>query len=214
MNAPEAAFVATAFSKIDTALTLAQANSDVLLQQALPKLSPKARLIGFSTSVIVSRPILAAIPGGGYNFHPGPPSYPGNRPSAFACYAGEQEYGVTFHRMLPRVDEGEILDCEVFSISQCQTSNAIAVLAYQRLARLFLMNAPALARLDRVIPGNGMEWSGRKTTQAHYDAMRVVPGNIECGELDRRIRAFNGVYTPIDWGKNQRNPIDAGSKRP
>jgi methionyl-tRNA formyltransferase len=197
MNEPEAAFQAAAFSRIDTSLSLAHASTLEMLDQALPKLSPRARLIGFSTSLIAPASALEAFSNGAYNFHPGPPSYPGNRPSAFACYAGEQEYGVTFHRMVPRVDEGEILDYEIFSIANCNTSHAIAILAYQRLARLFLMNATALAQLDRDIPGNGMRWSGQKTTQAQYNAMRAVPGNVDPVELDRRIRAFNWIYTPI-----------------
>jgi len=149
MNEPEAAFQAAAFSRIDPSLSLAHASTLEMLHQSLSRLSPRARLIGFSTSIIAPASALAAFPNGGYNFHPGPPNYPGNRPSAFACYAGEQEYGVTFHRMVPRVDEGEILDCEIFSIANCDTAHAIAILAYQRLARLFLMNATALAQLDR-----------------------------------------------------------------
>ncbi|HBM13196.1 MAG TPA: hypothetical protein DD390_10925 [Rhodospirillaceae bacterium] len=197
MNEPEAAFQAAAFSRIDPSLSLAHASTLEMLHQSLSRLSPRARLIGFSTSIIAPASALAAFPNGGYNFHPGPPNYPGNRPSAFACYAGEQEYGVTFHRMVPRVDEGEILDCEIFSIANCDTAHAIAILAYQRLARLFLMNATALAQLDRDITGNGVRWSGQKTTQAQYNAMRVVPGNIDPVELDRRIRAFNWIYTPV-----------------
>ncbi|MDF1749389.1 MAG: formyltransferase family protein [Alphaproteobacteria bacterium] len=175
-----------------------------MLEHAPPKLSKKARLVAFSTSIIVSAPVLAAFPGGGYNFHPGPPSYPGNRPSAFACYAGEKQFGVTFHRMLPRVDEGEILDCEHFSIAGCNTSSAIAILAYQRLARLLLMNITALAELDRPLIGNGVRWTGMKTTLAQYNRMRSVPGDIETSELDRRIRAFNWVYTPLDSRKSTR----------
>jgi hypothetical protein len=152
MNEPEAAFQAAAFSRIDTSLSLAHASTLEMLDQALPKLSPRARLIGFSTSLIAPASALEAFSNGAYNFHPGPPSYPGNRPSAFACYAGEQEYGVTFHRMVPRVDEGEILDCEIFSIANCNTSHAIAILAYQRLARTGTYQGMACAGQDRKRP--------------------------------------------------------------
>jgi len=46
----------------------------------------QARLIGFTTDVIVPATILAKIGFGCYNFHPGPPEYPGFEPIRFALY--------------------------------------------------------------------------------------------------------------------------------
>ncbi len=197
MKAPEAAFCAAALHRANRTLSITHAGTHVDIGNALPLLSGRARLIGFSTAIVVAKEYLTHFPGGAYNFHPGPPEYPGNRPSAFACYARASQFGVTFHRMIARVDEGEILDCERFPSMHFDTAADIAIFAYQRLARLFLANTVALATLSRPLIGNGEKWSGPKTTQSQFDAMREVPGDIAPAELDRRIRAFNWVYTRI-----------------
>lgn len=197
MKPPEAAFCATALSKRAPTLRCAKAGDLETLLAATDRLSPNARLIGFSTAVVVPGSVLTVFGGGAYNFHPGPPEFPGNRPSAFACHAEAPTFGVTFHRMVARVDEGEILDCERFSAGGLRTASSLAIKAYQHLARLFLRNASALARLDAPLKGNGEQWSGHKTNLSEFEALRAVPGDIAPDELDRRIRAFNWIYTPI-----------------
>jgi methionyl-tRNA formyltransferase len=58
-----------------TSADLAALNADVL---------ERARLITFVTPEIVSKSILARLGYGAFNFHPGPPSYPGWAPAHFA----------------------------------------------------------------------------------------------------------------------------------
>lgn len=197
MKKPEAAFCEAALKRCAGELRIVRAGSVDEIVAARDRLSGNARLIGFSTSVVVPGPELKFYGGGAYNFHPGPPEYPGNRPSAFACYDQAEIFGVTFHRMVARVDSGEILDCERFPTHGMATAGALAILAYQRLARLFLNNVVSLATLNADLDGNGEIWSGRKTTLAHFDAMRRVPGDVDPVELDRRLRAFNWIYTPL-----------------
>jgi methionyl-tRNA formyltransferase len=55
----------------------------------------RARLIAFSSPVIVPPLVLAALGYGAYNFHPGPPEYPGWAPAHFALYDGATEFGAT-----------------------------------------------------------------------------------------------------------------------
>jgi methionyl-tRNA formyltransferase len=197
MKAPEAAFCAAALHRYDPALSLARAGDIGEVRAALTRLAEPARLIGFSTSVLVPGDVLPRFAGGAFNFHPGPPEYPGNRPSAFACYHGATEFGVTLHRMLAKVDSGEILDCVRFPCSHLRTAGALAIEAYQRLARLFLQNAPVLADLGAEPCGIGEAWGTHKTTLAEFEAMRRVPGDIGTAEMERRIRAFGSVYTPL-----------------
>lgn len=197
MKPPEAQFCAAALHRCISSLRIARAGTVDDCLAATSKAAPNARIIAFSTAVIVPASVLQAYPGGGYNFHPGPPEYPGNRPSAFASYDQATQFGVTLHRMLPRVDEGEIIDCNRFPLKPSLTAGAIAIEAYQRLARLFLINAGKLARLDAPLQGNGETWSGRKTTMADYDAMRALPRDADAHELKRRSRAFTWIYTPL-----------------
>src|SRR3974377_1463854 len=71
-------------------------------------LSP-SRLIAFATPVIVPEPVLASLGYSAYNFHPGPPQYPGWAPAHFALYEQATQFGVTVHAMTERVDRGPIV---------------------------------------------------------------------------------------------------------
>jgi methionyl-tRNA formyltransferase len=197
MKPPEAAFCAAALAKHDPALRIARAGDLEILRAGAARAGRRGRLIGFSTAIVVPGALLPAFAGGAYNFHPGPPEFPGNRPSAFACHAEAPTFGVTFHRMEAKVDSGEILDCERFSTAGLRTASELAIKAYQHLARLFLRNTVALASLDTPLTPIDETWSGRKTTLADFEAMRAVPGDIAPAELDLRVRAFNWVYTPL-----------------
>ena len=46
----------------------------------------RARLVAFVTPVIVPKHVLDRLGYGAFNFHPGPPSYPGWAPAHFALY--------------------------------------------------------------------------------------------------------------------------------
>lgn len=198
MKPPEAAFCAEAFHKVAPSLSLARAGCHEEIDLALNKLSENARLIGFSTSVVVTKKALGAFGGGCFNFHPGPPEYPGNRPSAFAYYDGAKLFGVTLHQMIAHVDAGTIFDCQRFDTAGVETARDLAIKAYLKLAGLFINNVVALALLKRPLEANGETWSGRKTTLADFNEMRRVPADLDEDEIERRIRAFSWVYSPLD----------------
>lgn len=124
----------------------------------------RARLIAFSTDVIVPQAILDAIGYGAYNFHPGPPNYPGWGPGHFAIYEQAGVFGVTVHVMHGRVDTGPIVGVELFAIP----------------------NGTSVARLE-VLP---VSWSGRKSTRRRHQEMRELPVTVSKDDLDRRIDAF------------------------
>src|ERR1700759_2165262 len=94
-----------------------------------------ARLISFLTPVIVSGDILHRLGHGAFNFHPGPPEYPGWAPSHFALYNRETRFGVTAHVMVERVDAGPIIGVERFPIPANMSVLALEGLAYAHLAR-------------------------------------------------------------------------------
>ena len=78
---------------------LAALNADVL---------ERARPIAFVTPEIVSKRILARLGYGAFNFHPGPPSYPGWAPAHFALCERAAEFGATVHVMVEQVDADAI----------------------------------------------------------------------------------------------------------
>jgi methionyl-tRNA formyltransferase len=148
------------------------------------------RLVAFCTSVVVSRSILADIDGRAYNFHPGPPEYPGRHPASFAIYDGARQFGATVHEMMPAVDSGAIVAAERFDMPATPRLSQLEGLAYEATLRLFAATAPALARSLEPLEPNGAQWSGRKSSQRDYDALCRLPADIDAMELDRRQRAF------------------------
>src|SRR5450631_1229578 len=107
-----------------TCADLAALNADVL---------ERARLIAFVTPEIVSNSILARLGYGAYNFHPGPPTYPGWAPAHFALYDRVTEFGATAHVMVARVDEGPIVAVEMFSIPPGVSVPSLEGMSYARL---------------------------------------------------------------------------------
>src|ERR1700742_3040134 len=97
----------------------------------------RARLIAFSSPIIVPPTVLAALGYGAYNFHPGPPEYPGWAPAHFALYEGAADFGVTAHAMSERVDAGPIVDIARFPISADISVAALEGLAYAHLAQMY-----------------------------------------------------------------------------
>src|SRR3984885_5077356 len=94
----------------------------------------RARLISFVTPVIVSGDILRRLGHGAFNFHPGPPEYPGWAPSHFALYNRETQFGATAHVMTEQVDAGPIIDVALFPVPAGTSVLALEGMAYARLA--------------------------------------------------------------------------------
>jgi methionyl-tRNA formyltransferase len=149
-----------------------------------------ARLIGFVTGVIVPARVLRRLGHGAYNFHPGPPSYPGWAPAHFALYARATEFGVTAHAMATRVDEGPIVGVEMFAIPSGSSVSRLEGMAYARLAYLFWNLAKRLATSGEPLPELQVRWSGTKSTRRDYAELCDIPLNIQRDELERRIAIF------------------------
>jgi methionyl-tRNA formyltransferase len=79
-----------------------------------PELLRRARLIAFTTDVIVPPDILDHLGFGAYNFHPGPPHFPGWAPALFAVHHHATEFGVTAHMM---AKGGRRADCRGRALS-------------------------------------------------------------------------------------------------
>jgi methionyl-tRNA formyltransferase len=164
-----------------TSAELSDVSADVLQQ---------ARLIAFTTSVIVPRSILDRLGFGAYNFHPGPPEYPGWAPAHFALYDRAREFGVTSHAMLERVDEGAIVQVDRFDIPPGSTVASLEEVAYMQLVRMFWGMAKALATEPAPLPSLPVGWSNRKNTRRRYASLCDIPFDISSDDLHRRMEVF------------------------
>jgi methionyl-tRNA formyltransferase len=162
-----------------------------------PEVLRDARLVAFTSGVIVPRPILAALGYGAYNFHPGPPDYPGWAPAHFALYDGARTFGATAHVMTARVDSGPIIGTETFVIPENIGVRELEQIAFVRLAHLFWRLSRSIACEAGPLRTLPIAWSGTKSTRRMYETLCEIPADIEPAELARRIRAFNDDFRAI-----------------
>ena len=154
----------------------------------------RARLIGFVTPVIVPMAILEQLGFGAYNFHPGPPHYPGWLPAHFAIYDRARYFGATAHLMAERVDAGPIVGVEMFEVPPNISTQGLEQLSFARLARIFWNLANPLATQSGPLAELPIKWTGRKTTRRQYASMCNIPADSSKDELDRRIESFGAGH--------------------
>jgi methionyl-tRNA formyltransferase len=159
-----------------------------------PEILRRARLVAFTTDVLVPPKVLDQLGYGAYNFHPGSPHFAGWAPAHFAIYHRATEFGATAHVMIERVDAGPIVGVELFRIPTGISVCGLEGLAYAHLARLFWHLAKALATQIEPLPELPVRWSGQKNSRGLYAAMCDIPRDISKEELDRRIAAFGGNH--------------------
>ena len=164
------------------------------LEALNPDLLRRARLIGFVTPVIVPETTLARLGYGAFNFHPGPPGYPGWAPAHFALYNRETEFGATAHVMTEQVDAGPIIDVARFPVPAGTSVLALEGMAYARLAQLFWRMAKSLATDPEPPRTLSLQWGSRKYSRRAYRTMCDIPLDIPKDELQRRIEVFGGNH--------------------
>jgi methionyl-tRNA formyltransferase len=170
---------------VATAADLAALNSDLL---------ERARLIAFVTPEIVSKGILAGLGYGAFNFHPGPPGYPGWAPAHFALYERATAFGATVHVMAERVDAGPIIEVAEFPIPAGVSVLGLEGLAYAHLAHLFWRMAKSLATDPKPPPTLAIQWGSKKYSRRAYRAICDIPLDIAKDELEARLRVFGGNH--------------------
>ncbi|GLR86748.1 formyltransferase family protein [Bradyrhizobium iriomotense] len=179
-------------------LTIRPVTGITELRSLDPSLLRHARLIAFASSIIVPGELLASLGYGAYNFHPGPPTYPGWAPTHFALYDRASEFGVTLHAMAERVDTGMILDVTSFPIPENAGVLGLCELTYAQLLSLFVEWADRLAHQPLLpAPRPEIQWSGRRNSRRNYKAICDIPLDISKDELWRRMRIFGANHYGI-----------------
>src|SRR3974390_3102970 len=156
-----------------------------------------SRLLAFATPLIVPADVLNRLGFGAYNFHPGPPRYPGWAPAHFALYEEASEFGATAHVMTKRVDAGPIVSVVRFAVPPQVDVEDLEKLTYAHLARLFWYLAPWMACIAAPLPPSDLKWSPKKYSLSAYRAICDIPLDIDKEELERRLRVFGANYFGI-----------------
>ncbi len=150
----------------------------------------RARLIAFTTDVIVPGAVLDQLGHGAYNFHPGPPNYPGWAPAHFATYDRATDFGCTMHRMVERVDAGPIVAVEMFAIPSGMTVGGLEHLVYTKLIEMLLRMARTLATQASPLTESDIRWGNNRKTRADFAAICQIPLTISLEELQHRVAVF------------------------
>jgi methionyl-tRNA formyltransferase len=197
MAGPAENSLAGVLLKHNPALTIIRISTPPELAAIPTETLARARLIGFVTPVIVPADVLDRVGHGAYNFHPGPPEYPGWAPAHFALYADAQHFGATVHEMIAKVDAGAIIDISHFPVPPGTGVTTLEGMAYARLALMFWRMSKSLAQDSEGLPTSGIAWGKKKFTRRDYQAMCDIPVDISEPELARRIEIFGAHHFGI-----------------
>ena len=158
-------------------------------------------LISFLSLWVVPSMVLERARQGSFNFHPGPPEYPGIGCYNFALYEEAKMYGVTCHRMAKQVDSGDILKVHRFPILPSDTVASLKERSLVSLLHLFMEMTPRILA-GEPIKADEERWSRRPFTRQELDELcRITPEMTE-REIHRRVRAttypgFPGPYVEL-----------------
>ena len=150
----------------------------------------EARLIGFGTDVVVPEWILQRLNFGAYNFHPGPPSYPGWAPASFAIYDDAPVFGATAHEMTKTVVAGRIIGTELFPLARGVSPDQLEREAFKAMLRLFRRLGPWMATDPNPPPRLPLAWTGPVRTRAEFRRICELKTALDEEEGIRRRRAF------------------------
>jgi len=159
------------------------------LEAASANPTGRLRLVCFCTGVIVPGAVLRRLEGPSYNFHPGPPNFRGLYPAVFAINNDARHFGATAHEVAETVDEGAIVAVDLVDMPDGIDRLNLEALSRRVVTRLFVRLAPQLIDCDDALPHIDVQWSGRAWTRKDFEALCLLPDDIEEEDFHRRYRA-------------------------
>jgi methionyl-tRNA formyltransferase len=150
----------------------------------------RCRLVAYCTKWIIPGALLEKVSDSSYNFHPGPPDYPGSHAAGFAIYDAKDRFGVTVHEIKKAVDAGNIVAVDYFRIPVNADLEDLEIISYQTMLSLFDRLMDKLVDFEHALEPTGDKWSGRKTTIGDVEKMHQGWGVLDDNERTLRTRAF------------------------
>ncbi len=148
------------------------------------------RLVCFCTGTLVPAAVLDSLPGPSYNFHPGPPEYPGIFPAVFALYEGAGQFGATAHQLTAAVDGGPIVAVDRIDMPRAIDRLNLEALSRQVVTDLFIRLAGQLIEQESPLTTIDQKWAARSWTRKDFQALCLLPEDVSTEEFERRYRAL------------------------
>lgn len=175
------------------AVTIDTGHAETLeaLDGVIPVLSENDRVISFANPLIIPAALLDRLKAPIYNFHIGPPAYPGLFPACFALYDGATEFGATAHVLTAAVDQGPIIGVEMAPVPAHMNRLELEALSRSLVTRLFERLVPDIVGVggSEGPPESGMVWGSRVTRRQDFEALCRLPVDVSADEFHRRLRA-------------------------
>jgi methionyl-tRNA formyltransferase len=185
-----AAQLARFFAQFNKNLRIFFADTITALDSAIQEHGESSRLVAFGSPIIVPGGLLSRLRFGAYNFHPGPPAYPGWAPASFALYDGAAIFGATAHVMTEKVDGGPIVGTELFAVAPHISPDRLATEATAAMGRLLRRLGVAMARQTEMLTELPVSWGVDRGTKARFSQLREITSDLDPAERARRLRAF------------------------
>ncbi|MBR9804888.1 LLM class flavin-dependent oxidoreductase [bacterium] len=140
------------------------------------------------------------------NFHDGPlPRYAGLNTPAWAIMHGEPQYGITWHEMVPGVDEGDILKQQLFDVSPDETSISINTKCFAAALDSF----PVL--VDELLSGT-VDAQKQNLEQRSYFGRRQRPAAAGLLRWTESASSLEATVRALNFGEYA-NPLAAAKLR-
>jgi methionyl-tRNA formyltransferase len=153
-------------------------------------------IISYLSRWVVPERLLKKATVAAINFHPASPEYPGIGCNNFALYEEANEYGVTCHHMLSRVDTGAMIAVKRFPLFATDNVATLLSRTYDHQLALFY-DIVSLILEGKELPGSEERWTRKPFSRKEFDNLgRLTPDMTE-DEIAKRVRAITfGRWKP------------------
>jgi len=139
-----------------------------------------------------------------FNLHPGPlPRYSGLNCPSWAIYRAERTYGVTVHRMSPRIDAGPIAYQTTFDIDEAATGFTLTAKCVSVGVPLMRQLVEVAARDPAAIPAIEQDVGQRKYFGREVPRNGALIWSESASQIARFVRAFDYYPFASPWGHPQ-----------
>ena len=145
-------------------------------------------IISFLSPWIIPPEILEKSRKESINFHPAPPKYRGIGCYNFAIYNEESEYGVTCHKMIEKVDSGEIIACKYFPLYGTESVSALKEKSMVYLVQLFYEIIDLILK-NKPLPRSNEKWAKIFYNKNKLQELCKITLDMPENEIKKRIHA-------------------------
>ncbi|HXK95064.1 MAG TPA: formyltransferase family protein, partial [bacterium] len=143
---------------------------------------------------IIPPEILALPSEGAINFHNGPlPRYAGLNTPTWALINREKQYGITWHTMVPGVDEGDILKQQFFAITESETAVTLNTRCFQAAIDTF-------SELIRELAQGQVNKQKQNLAEKRSYSKHQRPANALLIDWNQEAEAIGAFVRALDFG--------------